>query len=156
MTGDIVIKRVKRVEECVLCNKMLEELIKFESKFDNQINPNNMIEDHYERTLNKNDVVIFLAYNGDEAVGYIAAYKEKTNPALNNDVIKIMNLFVKDKHRKQNIGKILMNEVENWAKEKCDNFDIELDCISNNIEAIGFYKHLGYNPVKIKMRKSSN
>lgn len=150
------IKKVETIEDCLKCNKMLEELIKFESKFDNQINPNYRIEDHYERTLNKNDVVLFFAKSGDDIVGYIAAYKEKTNPALNNDVIKIMNLFVKDNYRKQNIGKKLMNEVENWAKEKCDNFDIELDCISSNQHAIAFYQHLGYNPVRIKMRKSSD
>ncbi len=156
MTSEIVIKKVESVEECVTCNKMLEELIKFESKLDEQINAFHKIENHYERTLNKNDVVIFLAYNGDDVVGYVAAYKEKINPALNNDVIRIMNLFVKDKHRKQNIGKKLMNEVENWAKEQYNNFDIELDCISSNQNAIAFYQHLGYNPVRIKMRKSSN
>jgi len=156
MTSDIVIKRVSTLEECVLCNKILEDLIKFESKLDKQINEFHKIENHYERTLNKHDVVIFLAYRADDVVGYIAAYKEKTNPALNNDVIKIMNLFVKDNHRKQNIGKKLMNEVENWAKEQYNNFDIELDCISSNKNAIAFYQNLGYTTVRVKMRKSIN
>ena len=153
MKEKILIKRVETIEECLKCNQMLEDLISFESKLDKQINPSNKVENYYEKTLNKNDVVLFVAKCGEDIVGYVSAYKEKENPALNNNLVKIMHLFVRNEYRKQYIGKNLIEKVEIWAKNEFKNFDLELDCVTSNVNAIDFYKHLGYNPVRIKMRK---
>lgn len=150
---DIKIKKVDTVEECLVCNKMLEDLIKFESKFDQQINENHKISDHYERTLNKEDSVIFLAKVNDSIVGYIMAYKAKEKLSVKDNIINIMNIYVCEEHRNKKIGKRLISEVENWAKTQFENFVIELDCISKNENAIAFYKSLGFNPVRVKMRK---
>lgn len=150
---DILIKKVETVEECLKCNSLLEDLIKYESKLDNQISENTKIENHYERTLGKDDSVIFVAMNGDEIIGYVMAYKQKENSVVKDNIIQVLNLFIKENYRKKSVGKSLMIEVEKWAKEKCTNFVIELECISNNYSALDFYKKLGYENIRIRLRK---
>ncbi len=154
MKENIEIKKVETLEECLICNKLLESLIKFESKLDDQINENHKIENHYEKTLGKDDCVIFVAYDENSIVGYIMAYKQKRNLVMKDNIINITQIYIDEKYRKQNIGKRLMNEVEKWARDSFEIFVIELDCISNNVNAIQFYKNLGYSPVRIKMRKN--
>ena len=58
--NNIEIKKVSTIEECIACNHLLEELIVFESEFDKQINTQYKIDEFYERTLNKEDCVIFF------------------------------------------------------------------------------------------------
>ncbi len=149
----ISIKKVCSVQDCIVCNKMLEELIQFESKLDCEINENYKIVNFYERTLNKDDSIIFLATCNNSPVGYIMAYKEKPNEASKSNTITIMNLFIKHEYRNKKIGTKLIDEVEKWAESLCENYVIELDCIFNNEMAIKFYKKLGYHPVRIKLRK---
>lgn len=151
--GKIKIQKVETDSECKICNSLLEELIQFEAKLDLQINGNHRISDHYERTLGKQDTIIFLAFNNENPVGYVIAYKQKENSAQLRNVINVMNLYVKQEFRNQNIGKTLINKVEKWAKDNYSNYDIELECISNNENALKFYESLGFKPIRIRMRK---
>lgn len=45
--NNISIKKVNTIEECLVCNNMLEGLIQFENKLDNQINKNHKVSDFY-------------------------------------------------------------------------------------------------------------
>lgn len=154
MNTNLKIKKVETIEECLACNKLLEGLIFYESKLDNEIVPNSQIKDFYERTLNKSDCVIYVALVNDKIIGYVMAYIQNENKKLKNRVVSIMNIFIEEEFRNQNIGKKLIQQVEMWAKTILEKFVIELDCISNNLNALEFYKNLGFNPVRIKMRKS--
>jgi len=111
--NNISIKQVDCVKQCIACDKMLEELIAYESIFDNQINIKHKVEAFYERTLNKADCIIFLAYVKNNPVGYIMAYKQKENNAFVGNFITIMALFIKENYRHLGIGASLINSVEN-------------------------------------------
>lgn len=151
--NNIKIKKVTTIEECVACNHLLEELIVFESKFDSQINAQHKIDQLFERTLNKEDCVIFMALSSNQPIAYIMAYKQKDNPAFNGNFITIMNLFVKENYRNYGVGKNLMSSVEMWAKNLFGDCFIELDCFVDNKTAIDFYSKQNYTPIRVKMRK---
>ncbi len=153
MNDEIVIKKVNSVNDCIVCNRLLEELICFESKFDSAINANHKIEEFYERTLNKEGSVIFLATHLNVPVGYIMAYIQKSSPAMNGNFVTIMNLFIKEEYRNMHLGTRLITEVEKWAKTIFQSFYIELDCIMDNKTAIDFYTKLDFKNVRVKMRK---
>ena len=131
----------------------LEELIVYESQFDQLINLNYKIDEMYEHTLGKDDCVIFIATEKNNPVGYVMAYKQKDNKAYNEKFVTIMNLFVKEKYRHLGIGTKLLDTVEKWAKRLYCNCVIELDCFVDNITSINFYSKLNYKPIRVKMRK---
>ena len=150
---NVLIKKVSSIDECRKCNRLLEELICFESQFDSSINSDYKINEFYERTLNRDDSVIFIATHLDNPIGYIMAYKQKPNSAYNGNFISIMNIFVKEDYRNMNIGTMLIAKVEKWAKSIFDSCFIELDCFVDNKTAIDFYAKLNFQNIRIKMRK---
>ena len=154
MEEKIDIKKVDSIKECLICNNLFEDLIKFESKLDEQINGMFKVEEFYERTLNKEDSVIFVAKDDKKIVGYVMAYIKKENKAVNNNIVEVMHIYIDEKYRKKNIGKSLMLKIEDWAKTKLKSFDIELQCVSNNINALKFYESLGYKNIRVRMRKN--
>lgn len=149
-----IIKKAETIEELIKCNRLLEKLIKFESKIDEQINSEFKIENHYERILGKDDSVVFIAVNNEEIIGYVMAYKQKENTAVNQTVVSVLNIFVDENYRGKKIGQRLMKEIELWASSFGKSFDLELDCIKQNDKANKFYENLGFKPVRVKYRKS--
>ena len=64
----------------------------------------------------------------------------------------IENLVVKSEFRKQGIGRILVDEVQEWAIAKGAR-SIELNVYEFNETAISFYEGLGYRNLSRKMSK---
>ena len=151
---NIVIKKAETIEELKKCNNLLEKLINYESSIDEQINGEFKIENHYEKIIDKNDSIIFIAVKNSEIIGYVMAYKQKENPAVNQTIISVLNVFIDEKYRGKKIGQRLMKEIENWASSFGKTFDLELDCIKQNANANKFYESLGFKPIRVKYRKS--
>ena len=51
------------------------------------------------------------------------------------------------------VGRLLVQSFENWAKEKYQDFVIEITYIDANKDAQKFYESMGYLPVKTTLRK---
>jgi len=151
MKQDIFVKKVENIDECKMCNNLLTELISYETSFDNTIIPNMHIEDYYERTLNRDDSVLFLALSRDKAIGYVMAYNQSMKRS-NERVTTIMHLYVKAEFRGKGIGRQLIDQVEKWANKENTTL-IELDCFIDNKSAIEFYSKLDYKPIRLKLRK---
>jgi GNAT superfamily N-acetyltransferase len=60
---------------------------------------------------------------------------------------EINGLVIDEYHRGTGIGKLLINKVKHWAKEKGNN-QIGLHCNVKRIEAHLFYQHLGFTELK--------
>lgn len=147
--------KVTKVQECKECDHLLEKLIKYESAIDGKINGDTTISSFYERSLQKDDSVIYACEENGNLCGFIMAYVSK-NTSFVLPIINIMSIYIDTDYREKGIGKSLMQEVEKWAKEKYEKFMIELNCISNNLKALNFYKELGYDEVRVTMRKIIN
>jgi len=95
--------------------------------------------------LQSKDHTAFVAEYENEIVGWIGAAQ-----AIMIEVMphcEINGLVIDENHRGMGIGKLLINNVKRWAKEKGNN-KIGLHCNVKRTEAHLFYQHLGFTELK--------
>lgn len=95
--------------------------------------------------LQSQDHTAFVAEHENEIVGWIGA-----SQAIMIEVMphcEINGLVIDQDHRGMGIGKLLVDKVKQWAKEK-NNSKIGLRCNVKRTEAHLFYAHLGFAEIK--------
>ncbi len=102
---------------------------------------------------NPNSAIIIAEYD-NEIIGYIELYIEATSsnmPFLKNKSYSyIAEFIVKKEHRKQGLGRKLMEKAYNWSLSKGIR-EIMLEVYEKNEEAINFYRNIGFSTSKRKM-----
>lgn len=103
--------------------------------------PSEDIKNQLKKLLNDNNHKIYVAVVDDKVVGYIHAnnYDLLYAPHMKN----IMGIAVLSNFKKNGIGKMLLDEVEKWAKET-GAFGVRLVSGATRIGAHAFYKSCGY------------
>jgi len=99
--------------------------------------------------LESKDHTAFVAEYENKIVGWIGA-----SQAIMIEVMphcEINGLVIDQDHRGMGIGKLLVDKVKQWAREK-NNSKIGLHCNVKRTEAHLFYEHLGF--VEIKQQKN--
>ena len=95
--------------------------------------------------LQSDDHTAFVAEYGNKVVGWIGAAQ-----ALMIEVMphcEINGLVIDEHHRGMGVGKLLIDTVKKWAKEK-GNDRIGLHCNVKRTDAHLFYQHLGFKELK--------
>ena len=95
--------------------------------------------------LESKDHTAFVAEYENKIVGWIGAAQ-----AIMIEVMphcEINGLVIDEHHRGMRIGKLLIERVKHWAKEK-GNDKIGLRCNVKRTEAHLFYEHLGFTELK--------
>ena len=95
--------------------------------------------------LQSKDHTAFVAESENKVVGWIGA-----SQAIMIEVIpycEINGLVIDQDHRGMGIGKLLVDKVKQWAREKNNN-KIGLHCNVKRTEAHLFYEHLGFKEIK--------
>ena len=95
--------------------------------------------------LKSKDHAAFVAEYENKIVGWIGAAQ-----AIMIEVMphcEINGLVIDEHHRGMGIGKLLIERVKHWAKEK-GNDKIGLRCNVKRTEAHLFYEHLGFTELK--------
>lgn len=93
----------------------------------------------------------------DKLIGY-ALIEERQSPYKEYDAFVeehyafIYELIILPEYRTKGYGKKIMEEAQNWAKNRKLNI-IELNVLSNNHSAIAFYEKNGFEDYQIKLRK---
>ncbi|MDR1215519.1 MAG: GNAT family N-acetyltransferase [Treponema sp.] len=105
----------------------------------------------------ENDGIIYIAEANNYCVGMIAGIIEKYSIVdnthyKNNKEGRILELFVEENYRKENIGKKLMEKIEEYFKENGCDF-LLVDVFEYNKVAKEFYRKSGYNARNIEMCK---
>ena len=101
-----------------------------------------------EKFISQSEATVFLAYDGDEAVGFSQCqlrydYVEGTK---SSPVGYLEGLYVKDDFRNRGYAKRLVRACEKWAKEK-DCREFASDCELNNKESLAVHLKLGFKEV---------
>lgn len=91
------------------------------------------------------DHTAFVAEYEDKIVGWIGASQSIMVEIMPQ--CEINGLVIDENHRGRGIGKLLIEEVKRWAKEK-GNDKIGLRCNVIRTEAHLFYEHLGFKEIK--------
>lgn len=150
---EIKIIQAKTKEDCKICDKFLSKLINFESSLDNIINSKVEVSGPAENNIKQEDVFIAFA-KADKPVGYVFGYRQFNKGKIyNKNILVLEALFVEKEYRKQGVGKMLLQAFENWAKEKYNDYVIEITYINANKNAQKFYESMGYSLVKTTLRK---
>jgi len=146
--------KIENELDYIEADKLLNELVKYESDFDRVINGKCIIKDFHKDIFKHSNIFAYYVKEKDECIGYIFAYlKTPYNEVINTNVIMLESLFVKEKYRKLGVGKKLIEMLEDWANNSFSDYVIEIVCLSNNGSALKFYEKLGYKQVKTILRK---
>jgi len=81
----------------------------------------------------------FLAMDADTACGIAGSFLDQNDPTRAN----LISMWTAPTHRKRGIGRLLVNEVLNWARGR-NARALQLMVTSNNEQAIRFYQRLGF------------
>ncbi len=99
----------------------------------------------------------YVACDDEKIIGGVIGVHEENSPQLNVEqgerkCGRVTELYVDDEYRKQGIGKMLMEKIENYFRE--NNYDdIVLEVLKPNTNAYGFYLSHGYKERAIEMLK---
>ena len=96
------------------------------------------------KKLNKNEDYKFVsALDGNKLVGFCSVVVNHDIVEQQKPILMLWNLRVHPDYRKQNIGKSIMNFIEDFGKSINADF-IFLGCDNDNQSARKFYKKIGY------------
>lgn len=144
-----MIKEVKSIEDANKCDKLLTELILDERKYNDSIDKNIIITDHFSKILNDENIVLLAYYLDKEIVGYILIRKMDENTCL------LDGLYVLEKYRNQGIANSLLNEAINICKKLKVKY-VDINVMKKNEIAKHIYKKLNFTEYEIKLRKNIN
>jgi diamine N-acetyltransferase len=112
-------------------------------------------QDYYLELIADENVALLVAEIGENLVGFIHAIIRET-PAFPVFVPRryaiVDGIVVKSGFQNHGIGRILMEEIQEWAIAKGAT-SIELNVYEFNETAISFYERLGYQTFSRKMSK---
>ena len=110
--------------------------------FYKQVSDINLAEQFIKERLMYNDSVIFVALSENKPIAFTQLYpKFSSVSALRN--WHIGDLYVEPTHRKKGIGKKLLEQAYDFAKEDGANF-ISLNTADGNLTAQKLYKDFGF------------
>ena len=141
-----MIKEVKTINDANKCDELLTKLILDERQYDDLIDENTVIKDHFNKMLNDENVVLLAYYYNDEIVGYILIRK------LNYNVCLLDGLYVLENYRNKGIANKLIEE----AIDRCKKMNVkyvDINVMEKNEIAKHIYKKLDFTEYEIKMRK---
>lgn len=135
-----------------ICDELLTYLIKDERKYDKNINENFVVRDWYSTTINNKHRVTFAAIVEGEAIGFIhGLIKEEAGTVVNDTVVKLDALYVKNNNRKQGVGTALIEKFKKWSKEVGAKY-IDLSVLVDNCSTVELYRKNGFIPLESYMR----
>jgi GNAT superfamily N-acetyltransferase len=97
--------------------------------------------------LQSKDHTAFVAEHENEIVGWIGASQNIMIEVM--PYCEINGLVVDKDHHGMGVGKLLIDKVKQWAKEK-NNSKVGLRCNIKRTEAHLFYEHLGFTALKLQ------
>ena len=141
------IKQVTNVVDADRCDELLTKLIQDERQYNDTIDDNYIVTNHFNKMLDDENIIILAYYINKTIVGYILIRKMANNTCL------LDGLYVEKEYRNKGIGKSLLTEAISRIKNMNIKY-IDINVMYNNIIAKHIYEKLGFVEYEIKMRKS--
>lgn len=97
--------------------------------------------DWITRALNWNGEksIFYLAMDADAAIGIAGSHLDQKDPTQSH----LISMWTAPTHRQHGIGRLLVNEIINWASLR-EAVTLQLMVTSSNAPAIQFYRRLGF------------
>ena len=141
------IKQVTNVVDADRCDELLTKLIHDERQYNDTIEDNYIITNHFNKMLDDENIIILAYYINKTIVGYILIRRTSNNTCL------LDGLYVEKEYRNKGIGNSLLIEAISRIKNMNVKY-VDINVMYNNIIAKHIYEKLGFVGYEIKMRKS--
>ena len=141
------IKQVTNVVDADRCDELLTKLIHDERQYNDTIEDNYIITNHFNKMLDDENIIILAYYINKTIVGYILIRRTSNNTCL------LDGLYVEKEYRNKGIGNSLLTEAISRIKNMHVKY-VDINVMYNNIIAKHIYEKLGFVGYEIKMRKS--
>ena len=141
------IKQVTNVVDADRCDELLTKLIQDERQYNDTIDDNYIVTNHFNKMLDDENIIILAYYINKTIVGYILIRRTSDNTCL------LDGLYVEKEYRNKGIGKSLLTEAISRIKNMNVKY-VDINVMYNNIIAKHIYEKLGFVGYEIKMRKS--
>lgn len=141
------IKQVTNVVDADRCDELLTKLIHDERQYNDTIDDNYIVTNHFNKMLDDENIIILAYYINEIIVGYILIRRTSNNTCL------LDGLYVEKEYRNKGIGKSLLKEAISRIKNMNVKY-VDINVMYNNIIANHIYEKLGFVGYEIKMRKS--
>ncbi len=127
-----------------------EDLPKYKALIDEAFDGSQELSEYLKYDDNSKSYEIIVLKEKDEIVGTVTMYKLDLFTFSFQPTIELFNVAVKKKYRRQNLGRILINYVIDYAKENGYK-TIHFTCLEAEKEVHEFYESCGF--VKAESRK---
>ena len=141
-----MIKEVKSIKDANRCDELLTQLILDEKKYNDAIEDNVIIKDHFSQMLDDEDIILLAYYIDNEVVGYILIRKIEHNVCL------IDGLYVLEEYRNRGIATSLLNDAINRCKKLKAKY-VDINVMDENEVAKYVYKKLDFKDFSLKLRR---
>ena len=147
-----MIKRIITTKDAKVCDGLLTKLILNESEYDKLLPKNFVVQDYFQNVI-KDEKNILLGYIVDkQIIGYTFL---KNIIKDENAGYLIDGLYIEETYRRRGYAKELLEYSLNLLKKENPAF-IEINVLYANKIARNLYKSLGFQDLKITMRKINN
>ena len=102
-------------------------------------------KDYENMEENNSAFACFVAYNGNEPIGFAAGYIEE-NDAVPYRIGHIVGLFLEEDWRGLNIGESLLSTLTDWMLDSTNVRYVLLEVLFGNEKVLDFYFKHGYQP----------
>ena len=141
------IMQVTNVVDADRCDELLTKLIHDERQYNDTIDDNYIVTNHFNKMLDDENIIILAYYINEIIVGYILIRRTSNNTCL------LDGLYVEKEYRNKGIGNSLLKEAISRIKNMNVKY-VDINVMYNNIIAKHIYEKLGFVGYEIKMRKS--
>ena len=141
------IMQVTNVVDADRCDELLTKLIHDERQYNDTIDDNYIVTNHFNQMLDDENIIILAYYINEIIVGYILIRRTSNNTCL------LDGLYVEKEYRNKGIGNSLLKDAISRIKNMNVKY-VDINVMYNNIIAKHIYEKLGFVGYEIKMRKS--
>ena len=152
----MIIERVSNIEEARECDELLTKLIQNEGKFNSNIKPEYVIYNWFEKFLNDEDKILFVAKDNKKIVGYIYCrfVSSDNGPTIESEAL-IDGLYIEAEYRNQGLASNLIDKVKEWCKNNGIKI-LLLNVLEQNKDAINLYYSKGFNDFEKTLKLELN
>ena len=133
--------------DCEILDGLLTELIRYETRFDSNMEPGYTVKNNYAERLEWPGHKAYIAEENGEAVGFIYGFIYSIPGMYVSPIAIVDAVYVREEYRGRGIGKILLLEFKKYAAAK-NAARIELKVMSGNDKALALYEALGFRETK--------
>lgn len=115
-----------------------------------------LAREYFEKAINTDDPHIRVARLQNRIVGFITFEEKRSGSGIEtfaanlSDHVEVIDLFIDEEFRSQNIGTQLMADVQRHC-QKVGITNIKAEVSTFNTKALSFYERLGFVPRQVEM-----